>query len=116
VKLESLNIDKHLRWTLWAGLTGSVAATVLVILFHFSQNSRPMILRILMSVDRLGIWAASWATSVVFPGDRIAYPMLNSAPFFDVVLILVTGAQTGFLGAFIGLILNHKSSVKTRAA
>jgi len=69
-----------------------------------------------MSTDRLGMWAASWATSAVFPGDRIAYPMLNSATFFDVVLILVTGLQTGFLGALIGLILNHRSSVKSRPA
>ncbi len=69
-----------------------------------------------MLVDRMGIWVASWATSTVFPGDRITYPMLNSATFFDVVLILVTGLQTGFLGALIGLILNHKSSVKSRPA
>jgi hypothetical protein len=69
----------------------------------------------LMSVDRLGMWAASWATSAVFPGERIAYPMLNSATFFDVVLILVTGLQTGFLVAFVGLILNRRPSVKNRA-
>ena len=69
-----------------------------------------------MSVDRLGIWAASWATSTVFPGDRIAYPMLNSATFFDVVLILATGLQTGLLGACIGLILNRKLPTKGRAA
>jgi hypothetical protein len=108
-----LKIDKHLRWALWAGLTGSVAAAALVVLFRFFHD--PMILRILMSVDRLGIWVASWVTSAVFPGDRIAYPMLNSATFFDVVLTLVTGLQTGFLGALVGLILNHKSSVKNRA-
>ena len=61
-----------------------------------------------MSVDRLGYWAAYWVTSKVFPGDRVAYPMINSATFFNVALILATGLQTGFLGACIGLILNPK--------
>ena len=42
--------------------------------------------------------------------------MLNSATFFDVVLILATGLQTGFLGACIGLILNRKLPIKSRAA
>lgn len=61
------------------------------------------------------MWVASWATSVVFPGDRIAYPMINLATFYEVVLILVTGLQTGFIGACIGLILNRKSLLKNRA-
>ena len=67
-----------------------------------------------MSVDRLGFWAASWATSRVFPGDRISYPMLNSATFFDLVLILATGLQTSVLGLLIGLILDHRSPSKNR--
>ena len=68
-----------------------------------------------MSVDRLAFWAADWATSKVFPGERIAYKMLDSATFFDAVLILATGLQTGFLGACIGLILNRKPAIKRRA-
>ena len=67
-----------------------------------------MILRIVMSLDWLGVWVASWATSVVFRGDRTMYAMVSASTFFDVVLILVTGLQTAFLGACIGLILNRK--------
>jgi hypothetical protein len=101
-----LKTNKHLRWALWSGLIGSLAAAALVVLFRFSQN--PMIYRILMLLDRPGVWVASWATSVVFTGDRIMYPGLSAATFFDIVLILATGLQTGFLGACISLILSRK--------
>ena len=103
-------MGRQLRWTLWAGLTGIGAVTVLVVLFRFTQS--PLILRILLS-DQLGVWVAYWATSQVFPGDRIMYPMLSAATFFDVVLILATGLQTGFLGTCIGLILTRRSPAST---
>ena len=104
-------MGRQLRWTLWAGLTGICAATVLVVLFRFTQS--PLILRILMSADWLGVWVANSATRQVFPGDRIMYPMLSIGTFFDVALILATGLQTGFLGTCIGLILTRRSPAST---
>ena len=104
-------MGRQLRWTLWPGLTGIGAATVLVALFRFTQS--PLIFRILMSGDWLGVWVANSATRQVFPGDRIMYPMLSIGTFFDVVLILATGLQTGFLGTCIGLILTRRSPSST---
>jgi hypothetical protein len=88
-------------------LIGIGAATVLIVLFRFTHS--PLISRILLSADRLGVWIASSATGQVFPGDRIMYPMLSAATFFDVVLILATGLQTGFLGTCIGFVLTRRS-------
>jgi hypothetical protein len=109
---SALKISKQLRWTLWAGLIGIGVATVLVVLFRFTQS--PLITRILLSADRLGVWIASSATRQVFPGDRIMYRMFSAAMFFDVALILATGLQTGFLGACIGFVLTRRSPATTR--
>jgi hypothetical protein len=45
----------------------------------------------------------------MFPGDRIMYPMLQAATFFDFILIIATGVQTGFLGMCIGFIVSRSS-------
>ncbi len=83
-----------------------MAATALVLLYRVSYS--PTIFKVLMLLDRLGVWIASKATSAVFPGDRIVYPGMTAATFFDIVLILVMGLQTALLGMCISLILNDK--------
>jgi len=76
-----MNVNKHLRWFLWGGLIGAAVATLLVILFRFTQS--PLIFRIFSSVDYLGFSVAQSVSEWVFPGDRIAYRVLNKAVFFD---------------------------------
>jgi hypothetical protein len=107
-EVDSLKINKQLRWGLRAGLTGIAAAAVLVVLFRFTQNR--FILWTLLSANRLGAWIAFWATGVVFPGDRISYSLISAPEFFDFVFVLVAGLQTALIGACVGFILNRRSS------
>ena len=81
---------------------------------HFSVSALAnAVFKILASVDRLAMLAASSATSAVFRGDRIADPGLKDATFFNIAVVLVTGFQTALLGAFIGAILSRKHTPKT---
>jgi hypothetical protein len=86
-----------------------VVAAALILLHPFFPQT---VFRILGSLDRLAMLAASLTTSAAFHGDRISYPGLRDVTLFNVVLILVTGMQTGLLGACTGLILSLRSVTK----
>ena len=103
-----MRIAKQLRWAFWAGLCGIALAAVLVVLYRFTQS--PLIIGTLLSVDQLGLLIASWAPRVVFPGDRISYPIISAPVFFDVVLVLATGLQTALIGVCISFIPSRRSS------
>ena len=92
-------ISRKLRWIAGSVSIGIGAATALVVLYRLTQS--PLALRMLLLVDRLGFWLASWLTHVVFPGDRIRYGMLSDTVLFDMLLVLAMGVQTGCLGACI---------------
>jgi hypothetical protein len=103
-----MKLSNPLRWALWAGLCGVGQAAVFVALLSYIQGS--LICRILWAANRLGIFIANWATGVVFPGDRIRYPIVTMPEFFDIVLVLAAGLQTALLGAVIGFILSLRKS------
>ena len=101
-----MRVNRHVRWSLWAGLIGTGAAASFIAVYGFAPS--PTIYKVLASVDRLGMLVASSATALVFPGDRIAYGTFRAATFFDIVLVLATGIQAAFLGAAASLLLRRK--------
>jgi hypothetical protein len=95
-----------LFWSLWAAIAGTGIAALLVVFFRISQSA--VIYWIFTSVDRVAFVAALTATSWFFPGDRVQR-IVSMPTFFDVVLILVTGLQFGFLGLCAGLLMKRRS-------
>ena len=99
-----MKIGKTLRWTFWSWLGGVGLASAIVVLLPYLRDS--LAFSIFISANRLGFFLAAWATRLVFPGDRISYPIINISEFFNIVLVLTAGLQTGLIGAVIGVILS----------
>lgn len=101
-----------LRWALWSASLGIIAGTAVVLLYPLFPGP---VFR-MMWLDHLAMIAAGGATSFVFPGERIAYPGLSEATFFNTVFVLVTGLQAGLLGAVARLISAAKSKMRPTVA
>jgi len=93
-------------WSFWAAIAGLTTAFVLVLVFRVSQSAA--IYHVFTSIDRLGFVAASTATSLAFPGERVER-IVSIAAFFDVILVVVTGLQCGVLGFFAGLLADRRA-------
>jgi hypothetical protein len=103
LEIRALTPIKPLKFALVAAVLGALASAALIFLFELNQNYHAM--RLLGTVDWLGVKLAMMATSVAFHGDRIAYRWISAPTFFDMVLVLVSGLQTGLIGACIGGLL-----------
>jgi hypothetical protein len=101
-----MKIARTLRWAFWAGLGGAGCASVIVLLFPYLRGS--LAVAIFFSANRLGLFIANRATSLLFRGDRISYPIISISEFSNIVLLLATGLQTALIGAVISVILNRR--------
>ena len=104
-------MKRAIKLSLWGATLGTVGAILLVLLFRATQS--PIIYKFFGTVDALAFFAASHATSLFFPGDRVQR-VLSITVFFDLMLVLFTGIQCALLGFCVGLVLHSKDEVINR--